>query len=690
MATPYTWEPQSRATLTRVAWDSSYKDVVLFGSKSLRDSYFEGLENDSVVIEKMTYLKPNEPVKINIPFSKSYKYNYLVVENPALPVPNEDTPPKLFYFVTGAAMVNPSTTALQLQLDVFQTYIYNVCISRAFVERGHVAIHASNNTYDADYSKAKRRYCTVAEGLDYGSEYAVVENDYRTLMDQKTGSLYVVIVASTDLTADWGTKSAPSLKTATGQYVDNLVSGSNVYAVEASQFSAFMAQISAAPWVAKGIISLTAFPGKYLTFFDDVELNNGQGMSVKVIDQTPDGFAKLGDFTEIDNVISQHVPDRYHQLVKLYCYPYSVVEMSTFNGNALQLKPELFPYSKFSVRVASCCTPPHMKLGFYPDGYGRSLNATVVQTVVNYYTMGGNKTGIEVPMSYWLDCACWIENLPTFSIVNDNYALYLASTTNTRAYQYQAAGWGLQKSLAGSQMSYDLAQMGLRVNEGNMQTQNVQRIYNGVTGAVGAGLNGAAQGGVVGGVASALQSGMSSAVDYWAANDQFARNQEYANYSQNANYDLAKWSAQGDYETSIAGINAAVQDAALTQPSAVGQAGGEGFNIANGLFGLLVRYKAVDVNHMAVLGEFFLRYGYAVHEFMAIPESNVQNLHCMNHFTYWKMSEVYLSCADADESAKDTIRGIFEKGVTVWREPSELGTIDPATNYALKGKPYYG
>ena len=35
------------------------------------------------------------------------------------------------------------------------------------------------------------------------------------------------------------------------------------------------------------------------------------------------------------------------------------------------------------------------------------------------------------------------------------------------------------------------------------------------------------------------------------------------------------------------------------------------------------------------------------------------------------------ACADED---KDTIRGIFSKGVTVWRDPAQIGTVMPYDN----------
>ena len=45
----------------------------------------------------------------------------------------------------------------------------------------------------------------------------------------------------------------------------------------------------------------------------------------------------------------------------------------------------------------------------------------------------------------------------------------------------------------------------------------------------------------------------------------------------------------------------------------------------------------------------------------------------MTEFTYWKLVECYLEKGDIPESFKGTIRGIFEKGVTVWRSPDRIG-----------------
>lgn len=79
---PVEWPNDSRVMLCKVPWDASYKDVVYFSSESARNDYFGGLAQNGtrVIIDKMTYLKPREPVTVNVPYSQCYQYNYLTVE----------------------------------------------------------------------------------------------------------------------------------------------------------------------------------------------------------------------------------------------------------------------------------------------------------------------------------------------------------------------------------------------------------------------------------------------------------------------------------------------------------------------------------------------------------------------------------------------------------------------------------
>lgn len=702
--TPYSWPTDSKATLCRVPWDAEYRNVVDWQDQQHKDSYFSSLKSDSCELGSMTYLKPNDPIFVDVPFSKAYSYNYIVVENPKLPVPGEVEPRKLYYFVTAVGYVAPNTTSIAVQLDVWTTYGDTAEFGRCFVERGHVGIAAemSKPTPTADKlgparSKVYRRYLTAAEGLDIGNEYLIGDVDAFSIADYDHGWA-VVIMSTTDLLADWGTLSNPSMTTADGQVTDGLIGGCNVYSMSATDFRQFMKNIRNYPWVAKGIISVTAFPKALLTDGPSVEKD---GVTLYFLGTTPD----KGFYREIDDVwerLSKSIPDRYRNLHKFLCYPYSVIELNSYNGSPVLLKPELLNTDTLRLRNISCAVPGHIKIGFYPWAYDSErlvlneyglpvVSATMDDPTVNLPVSGNS-----------LDSCVWMQEMPKFSLVNDNYLNYLASTTHTREWQYNTAGWQQAKSNASAQLSYDQAQQQIATNRANWNA-STQGLLGNVAGNIGnmamsgadaLGIGGAVSGaadfanGVLGTVSGAIGAtgwdNMQGIVNNLTGLTELNNNQALQGNIASQNLDLAQWAAQGDYENAIAKINATVQDAALTAPSVIGQAGGSGFSMSNGLFVVQTRFKTIDQNHMHVIGEYWLRYGYAVREFMVPPA----DLCCMEHFTYWKMLETSVECALADETSKETIRGIFEKGVTVWRSADEITTWDLSDNDPILGDYY--
>ena len=61
----------------------------------------------------------------------------------------------------------------------------------------------------------------------------------------------------------------------------------------------------------------------------------------------------------------------------------------------------------------------------------------------------------------------------------------------------------------------------------------------------------------------------------------------------------------------------------------------------------------------------------------------------MNRFTYWKCTAVRASSSAVPQVYVETVRGILEKGVTVWHEPPARGervqyvaTINKAVNWS--------
>lgn len=671
---PVEWPTDSQVMLCKVPWDASYKDVVYFASENARNDYFRGVAQDSesVKIKHMTYLKPREPVTVNVPYSKCYQYNYLTVENPKLPVPGEVTPPILFYFITSVSYVAPNTTALELQLDVWTSYVYRCRFGTGFLERGHLPMKRlfDENRHDVHTIEGDhlRRYAAVPEGLDIGNEYLCVNHEWKDISNPSGGGWRVIITSTVNLAADWGTKSSPNLECADGQQVDGLISGCNMYMLDSENFKQFMEKVKQSPWVAKGIVDITCFPSGLLTDAPDVELG---GVPAKFLGETPDETA----WFETGNIwqqLSNGIPREYHWMHKFFTYPYSCIEWTNYQGNPLMLKPELCSTidGNMQMFVTACSANPGMRVAVWPLSYGFTPGISYTNQVIryDYATMTNIKQAVLRPGNN-LDNAIWFQGFPKFTLVNDEGALSIAQRVNSLNASYAGAGWANAKSNATAQLGYSQTMQALDTAQQNKNIENQAAIANGALSAIGSLASGS--------VGGALMGAAGTGVNLYASNAQFANTQNLTASQATQNYQLAQWANKGDYEQQLAVLNASVQDAALTQPSIVGQAGGDGFNLTNGYMGIEVRYKVINADAVRVIGDYWGKYGYACRECVNMAAFG---LHQMQYYTYWKFTDIYIENAACAESDKDAIRGIFSKGVTVWRDPAQIGNVMPYDN----------
>jgi hypothetical protein len=303
-----------------------------------------------------------------------------------------------------------------------------------------------------------------------------------------------------------------------------------------------------------------------------------------------------------------------------------------------------------------------------------------------------------------------IFDLPTFSVVNNGYLSYMAANRNAIAYQHSSADWTQQRAMASADTSFHQAQLGISRNIVGTGIQNKAAIAQmeranataGWRAALSAGnsaVDGVQSMGRGGGAMAALDAaqGVGSAIAGYAvtANDNTAsttidvqarrsslqNENEYAAGMADTNRSYARFAAKGDYANNLAAINAKVQDAKLIQPSTSGQIGGDAFNLATYKWSLYARFKTLQAAAMRNIGEYWLRYGYAVNTFSQMPS----DFQCMTNFTYWKLHETYITSSSCSETIKQTLRGIFEKGVTVWNDPAKIGTIDIANNAPKAG-----
>lgn len=697
--TPNTWPVGTEVTLMQVPWDANYRDIVIWDDVQQRNAYLDAqaLSGTGWRSKRFSYCRPNEPISVPVPYSAAYKYNYVVVQNPMQPVDGEEQPLKLCYFILSTDYVAPGTTQLTLQLDVIQTYQFGVCLGNMFVERGHMGV--SNAVFKNGVQNLQgqylRQYLNVPEGLDVGDSYVMANHEWYPLTDASTFDIgKIIIISSADLAADPGTTDNPNLNVADGQNADGIPSGCNVYSMDLATLKAVLNAMKEKSWVAQCIQSVSTFPARLLSAGVDVELFGNSGITMQFLGETDTLELPLKTYATTGNIyqqLSNGVPDGYHELYKAYTYPYSVIELTAYNGNSVFVKPELVYGNTLALTVIGCAVAPFARIGVFPTNYGQAFEGG--QPVdYNQYTWhgfdGSDHTGV-IPSGDFLDSCLWLADFPQFSIVNSNYITYLASTAHTRAYQYESAGWQNAKSNAASDLAYTQAMNQTALNEANRYDQGpigapqIANYAGQAMGAIESGLNRLTGQQAV----SSNEVTLAGAANYLAqrqtGNLAFNATQELSRQVAGQNLDYAKYAARGDYANQIAAINATVQDAALQAPSTVGQMGGQGFMWKNGLVGFAVNYKTAGGAAMRTVCDYWARYGYKIQRFYNFGGAKMTALKIMSRFSYWKVTETYITCAKANEAEKDAIRGVLEKGVTVWGNPSEIGNISPVVNAPL-------
>jgi hypothetical protein len=285
--------------------------------------------------------------------------------------------------------------------------------------------------------------------------------------------------------------------------------------------------------------------------------------------------------------------------------------------------------------------------------------------------------------------------------VNNGYLSYMASNRNAIAYQHSSADWSFNKAqtsaaydftkaTAGMEMQGSLTSVGVDAANAQMmqyeQTRGLRMGQGMVNGLMGAGGNPIkslmAVGNEVAGYGIDVnQNNQSTAINNTQSWRQNEARQKQMGVVRDTNKEYANYANKGDYSNALAAINSRVQDAKMIQPTSSGQIGGDAFNLAAFKWGVFARVKTLQPAAMAAVGEFWLRYGYAVNRFGRMPDG----YQVMDKFTFWKLKETYITSSTCPEVFRQSIRGIFEKGVTVWATPDMIGNVDMADNNPLSG-----
>lgn len=729
------WTPNTRFKLCNVPWDMGYRDIVKW-DREAQENYFNDL--GGLEFTGCTMAKYGLPVRLPIPFSQASQYNYLIATNDY----DFDTPRSWYYFVRSCDYVNAGTTQLDIQLDVWQSFQHDVTFGTAYVERGHVGV--ANEKQMDDYGRGT---LDLPEGLDTGKTLINATTAYMPLATVESGRVAcgVIIVSTTDLTVDPGDLTNPKTTTASGSIFENQCNGTQlIYLTSMDDLQTVFGLGANYPWVTQGICGIYSVPripdellrnqGEYTKLFGK-QVTGLKGKIIHLYQNTVHGADRYKDvMTMRDFRDNFHIPQRYRHLKKLLTSPYAVVQCSCLNGTSIEYAPEQIPSKDLTIREAWLYAPPQPRLNFWIPNYAAQY--------ADQWSPLPDDMGLPFDKGDMLDAAFGITNFPTFMAVNNGSALALANSAYTRQYAQKSADWAYQKTQMGvnnayaqSQLSAQYASESNRLGTSNRNSMNainnqaaqmstdltlknlgfnnqmaqLNTIGSGAIGAVGSlatGNVGGAAGAVAGAAIGAWTNQRTYDNNVSTANQQLANTQSTNNAStsqanayalaqtnltnqQNMqfadmNRSLAQATARGDYANVIAGINAQVQATQTVPPTTSGALGGDGFNLANGIVGVCVKFRRLSDAALHTIGEYWLRYGYYVQRFMTMPAG----LTAMSNFTYWKVHELYLRSSTCPEEYRLTIKGIFESGVTVWTKPDKIGVTDYGDNEPLSGISY--
>lgn len=112
--------------------DNTYDHTIYFSKASAQASYFQGLTK--YTLADQSYVRVNRGyIRVERKAEDLYNCNYLMFQNTAFGN-------KWFYaFITGVEYVNNITSQISFEIDVMQTWLFDVTLERCYVEREHVS-----------------------------------------------------------------------------------------------------------------------------------------------------------------------------------------------------------------------------------------------------------------------------------------------------------------------------------------------------------------------------------------------------------------------------------------------------------------------------------------------------------------------------------------------------------------------
>lgn len=643
------FQPQTTFYLLKdIKLDHSYTNTMDFSNKEEQYNFF--FSKKAYEVKEGTYQRKTIGV-VRVPFlyDDIATCNYIMWQN-------ANYSEKWYYaFILEIKYINPNLSEIIYDLDVIQTYMFDVEWKPSQIDRD----------MGAQFSDTGIPYVNrEVEDLEYGSDYdTVYEKNIVQLPNVsfmvfgcvlKGGNVVGSAINNVPLNIEYliapiyVTNSEDVIPTITFKYGDNELSPAH-YVMNAfrndKKLVNSLVSIKLYPFFPKNI-SMTK-NGNVITL-------SSIGVGVKSTSTNAYGNLKTLEIYSGNRLTgySQTILDnKYANLPtysenKLYMFPYSFGVLTTKRGHDFVVKLENINTNSISIyRQGSLSNEP--KFGYIIEN-------------------------LNVRDMLWEQSQGIIETIENNGAIIDDYtASYMQSNSNAIKVANSNAKLIQQSAV-------DRANNTFNTNSTILDNKTKQANTNFATDIVRVGINSAIKGAETAanfGASSKLMGvavGMGTLVDGLVSSGQNLYNTQEsirnsalleANTLKNANI-----SANTDYQVAIASTNAKVQDASCVPPTSKQLGGDYIFDIVNGCDGLYFQIKTVKPYYAKKLQDYWKRYGY---------KENAFRLPWRKKRKYWN----YIKCVQANifgnipQSDLLKIRDIYMQGITIWHD-DDIGNYD--------------
>lgn len=363
--------------------DNNYTHSINFANVYAQQAYFGGKVVKS--FPAYSYIRKSWSLKVEANMSEAAGWTYLFFRN-------NQREKIYYYFITQIQYVNDNTVELSLELDVIQTYLFEMNLKRCFIERQHTP---TDNLGEH----------TIDEGLECGELFAYQElgSQFESMCIIVQASIYPEDCAEghrVDFFSD---------------VYDGVWSGLGLFAVEttsAASMAVILGNLESWGYI-DGIHAMWMYPKQFVELRDTWD----NGKTFHPVLQFKQGITEnLWHPVGMENIFQGYAPRNN----KLYTYPFNMLYVTNNTGTTA-----LFRFERFG-GVAAGESPQFIYYG------AMSHDASLKVAPVNYNGL-----------LYNYDEGVTSGGYPTCAWDADAYKIWMAQNKNTQTVGMIGGGIGI-------------------------------------------------------------------------------------------------------------------------------------------------------------------------------------------------------------------------------------------------------